>query len=354
MKDVTKPVALGWLLTLMIFPALRAQTATEAPADSNATAAKAAPSAQAPADATKKITELVHAGKYAEAQQLTTGLLILFPNDQRLIKAKALIEKLLSPAGPANAAPSSNQPINTVAPAQPVLNTSAESLTGMEKVDYSALIVLARQAQQTTDLPEQTKLLQQFMDQSALFLQKHPSEMLLWQLRAASAISLNDPIAGYEAGQKLLATGAADSNDQNLEQLLGQLKNKGWLDKQEAEKAVKEARYEWLVGAWSNHYFTTHKGAGVFDPGDETFDLAISDSHIEGYEINSNGVRRSSPRFRVTILDSGAPRCELNEQEWRPVLGCQIDSVNRTMRIVFNNPTVKHDKDNFHIWELRK
>jgi hypothetical protein len=130
---------------------------------------------------------------------LTTGLLVAYPNDQRLIKAKALIEKLLAPAGSTSATPTSNQPINTVAPAQAALATSTESLTGMERIDYKALVERARQAQQTADLAQQKTLLQQFMDQSGVFLQRHPDQVLLWQLRAASSISLNDPMAGYEA-----------------------------------------------------------------------------------------------------------------------------------------------------------
>ena len=48
-------------------------------------------------------------------------------------------------------------------------------LTGMDKVDYSALIVLARRAHQTTDMAQQQTRLQQFMDQSGVFLQKHPA-----------------------------------------------------------------------------------------------------------------------------------------------------------------------------------
>jgi len=35
-------------------------------------------------------------------------------------------------------------------------------------------------------------------------LQKHPDQILLWQLRAASAITLNEPMAGYQAGEKLI------------------------------------------------------------------------------------------------------------------------------------------------------
>jgi hypothetical protein len=197
---------------------------------------------------TNKITDLYHAGKYAEAQQLTTGLLVAYPDDQRLIKAIALLEKMLAPGGSANAAPGGNQPTNNAAPAQPAASTNAEQLTGMDKVDYDALIELARQAQQTTDLEQQKTLLKRFMDESSAFLRKHPDQMLLWQLRAASAINLNEPMAGYEAGQKLLG---ADSNDSNVRRLLAQLKNNGWLDKQQAEQLEVSIRNE-QTRAWAS------------------------------------------------------------------------------------------------------
>jgi hypothetical protein len=189
-----------------------------------------APTGQAPDDATRKLTELVHAGKYAEAQQLTAGLLIAYPNDQRLIKAKAMIEKLLSPADRAH------EPLGNSQPVQPVTNTNADQLSGMEKLDYNALIEMARQAQQTIDLSEQETLRRQFMEQSELFLQKHADQMLIWQLRAASAISLKEPMEGYEAGTKLLAAGAMDSSDPNLQRLLAKLKVLGWLDTQKAQE----------------------------------------------------------------------------------------------------------------------
>lgn len=216
---------------------LSAQQPSTSPAAPNTEAATPAPAAHAPDEVTNKITGLVHDGKYAEAQQLTTALLVAYPDDQRLIKAKALLEKLLAPAGSANATPDSNPPTTNIAPAQSATATIAGQLTGMDKVDYNALIELARQAQQTTDLSQQKTLLQQLMTDSAAFLQRHPDQMLLWQLRAATAISLNDPRAGYKAGQTLIAMGAADSNDPNLQHLLGQLKNKGWLDQQGVEKA---------------------------------------------------------------------------------------------------------------------
>jgi Protein of unknown function (DUF2846) len=243
MKNMSKRLIVGFVLALISVPPLHAQTAGSAPAASNASAGNTTPAGQAPDEVMKKLSDLVHAGKYAEAQQSVTALLILYPDDQRLIKAKALLDKALASSKPADPAASSNPPANNVAPAQPATNTNSEQLTGMDKVDYTALIELARQAQQNTDLEQQKTSLRQFMDQTSPFLQKHPGQMLLWQLRAASAMSLNQPMAGYEAAQQLLAAGAADSADANLQRLLAQLKNKGWLDKQNAEKLYEQQRY---------------------------------------------------------------------------------------------------------------
>src|SRR5450755_1058829 len=96
MKQLLKSFILGFVLVLISILPLHAQTVSNAPADVSATAANTTPANQAPDDVAKKITDLVHAGKYAEAQQLTTGLLSAYPDDERLIKAKALIEKMLA------------------------------------------------------------------------------------------------------------------------------------------------------------------------------------------------------------------------------------------------------------------
>jgi hypothetical protein len=209
---------------------LRAQTA---PGDSNPAPRKPG-AAQASDDMAKKITNLVNAGQYTEAQQLTTGLLVAYPDDQRLIKTKSLLEKLLASASSAVATPATDHP--TAASNIPSAQLAAQQLTGMEKVEYNSLIELGREAQQTTDPEEQKKLLQQFMHKSSPFLQKYPDEMLLWQLRAAGAITLEDALAGYEAGQKLLAAGGGDNDNANLGRLLAQLNLKGWMDKQFLEK----------------------------------------------------------------------------------------------------------------------
>jgi hypothetical protein len=136
--------------TQSVSAAPKVDTATPTTSDSSANTP--APPAQssadlAPAAMTNKIADLVHSGQYAQAKQLTTGLMIAYPNDQRLVKANALIDQLM--AAPVKATP-------TVAP------NPADQLSGMDKIDYSALIDLAKQAQETSDLEE-----------------RHPEQMLI-------------------------------------------------------------------------------------------------------------------------------------------------------------------------------
>jgi len=329
-------VVLGLLLSIISFAPLHAQ-AGGAQADANPTGANPAPAGQAPDEVMKKLTELVHTGKYAEAQQLTGGLLLAYPDDQRLIKAKTLLDKAFASSKPADPAASSNLPANNVASVLPTASVNSEQLTGMDKVDYNALVELARQAQQTADLPQQSKLLRQFMDQSSPFLQKHPMQTLVWQLRAASAISLNDPMAGYEAGQKLLATGAADSNDPNLQRLLAQLKNQGWLDKQEAEKAAKQAQYDWILGDVQFRGTLTDKQGREksTSSGGAKISFVKSGSIIEG-------LWDGKPFLEFVVLDSGAISCEL-KGDWfdrGSLRSCEIDSGKRTLKVV--------DTDKYH------
>ena len=307
MKKLSKSFTLCVSIALICLLPLHAQNGE--PADANPTAALPAPPAQAPDEVTNKITELVHAGKYVEAQQLTTGLLLAYPDDQRLVKAKALLETLLAPGATQGANPASG-----AAP-----NTNAVNLAGMDKVDYEALIELAKQAQQTTDLEQQKTLLNQFMSQSVVFLQKHPTAMLLWQLRAASAISLNDPRQGYEAGQKLVAMGAADGNDANVQRLLAQLKNKGWLDKQDVEvqqgQEDLKRKFAWLIGTWkvSWRWNITRAYANDHERGGEMF--VFSGSTIEGYEISNAGLRASVPDLRADISGLN-PTSNLESVKW--------------------------------------
>jgi hypothetical protein len=335
LKRVSVALVLGLLPALVTLPALYAQTTANAPPATNARGVSPSSSGQARDDMTAKITELVHARKYTEAQQLTTGLLVAYPNDQRLIKAKVLLEKLLAPAGSANPTPNSTQPTSNVATAQPAANTNAAHLTGMNKVEYNSLIELARQAQQTTDLEQQNALLKQFMDKSHAFLQKYPNEMLLWQLRAASAISLDDGDAGYEAGQMLLADGAADSSNPNLQQLLSRLNLKGWLDKQKVEDYKKDA---WLSGTWSSSWSSAsgdvrHLGNVVFSKSDS--------GDIKSYGFQPDGTYGGNV-FRGAILAPGEIKWEVYLDSrlgccpsgWQPAISSEIGNDRRTVKLI--------------------
>ena len=320
-------LVLGLSFVLVFLP-LHAQTA-QAPA-ANAAAATPAPASQAPEEMTKKITELVHAGKYTEAQKLTAGLLVAYPNDQRLVKANAVIEKLLAPTSSTTSGPTNH-------PVEPATGTHAEILTGMDGVDYNALIDMVRQAQQNTDLQQQQASLRQFMDESKAFLQKYPGQMLLWQIRGASALSLQDPGAGYEAGQVLLAGGAADSDDPKLQQLLAQLKNKGWLDKQ---KVADYKSNRWFLGTWVSSLSYDGKTYNDFPP------IVFSESAsggIESYGSQGDG-KYGNLLFRGTMQGPGIfwevylfptiAGIQHYPSEWQPVIAFEASNNGRQIKIL--------------------
>ena len=198
-------------------------------ADNNAAAAPSNPIGQAPDEVIKKLSALIHAEKYDEANKLVSGLSIAYPDDARLTKAKGLLEKLVTAPKAAEVPAVNNAPAASATP--PAVKTDSAQLTGMDKVEYNSLLELGREAQQSTDLDEQKKLLKQFIEQSRPFLSKHPDELLLWQLQAASALSLGDPLTGYEAGQKLFSVIGTGSESPNLMQLVTKINIKGWLDK---------------------------------------------------------------------------------------------------------------------------
>jgi hypothetical protein len=301
-----------------VLPSLAQVTALAVP-NGNAMPATAVPADQAPDSVMKKLSDLVHAGKYAEAQQLTAGLLLAYPEDQRLIKAKALLDKSLAAAS-AKAIPSADPSASDSEPT-PATGTAATQLSGMDKVEYNTLIELAREAQQGTGLERQRASLSQFMDKSRAFLQKHPDQILLWQLRAASAISLNDPMAAYEAGQKLIATGAADSNDPNMQRLLAQLNSKGWLDKQKAED---DNKYGGVLGTWKVSC-SRIDGAPDQDGNKEVF-VKTGSGNIEGYFMfESVGHKEPRPNMRGTLGVSGEVSWELYLEKMSSKDGKNLD-----------------------------
>jgi len=365
-----KSFIIGFSVVLIFVAPLHAQTVTNAPADTNTIATNQVPMSQASDDVIKKLSDLVHDGKYAEAQQLAAGLLLAYPDDQRLIKAKTLLDKLIADSN-------SSQPTNSVT--QPAASGTSEQLTGMDKVEYNSLIELGREAQQTTDLDQQKILLHRFMDESKPFLEKHPNDMLLWQLRAASALSLDDMLAGYDAGQKLLTSGMAD-NDATMQRLLSQLNLKGWLDKQKVEDHEK---YSWLLGTWnismdlqplrnmtnrkklyvleggrvivnSKEYFGVMvRGKKILDVGMEI--ISRSGTNVVGFRTGGTGENNTENDLEGTLHEDGKIIWEYNfpsknadggslyPSGWVTAISCVIADDKNTMTVSF--PTASSSKE---------
>ena len=338
------------MLSLVITCSLPCAAVTCAQTTANAAQASNQAPGQAPDEMIKKLSDLVHAGRYDEARQSVAGLLILYPDDQRLMKAKDLLDKSPAANGAASAQPSNSAadvPANgNNAAAQPAATDPVAQLKGMDRVDYDALLEIAYQAQKTSDLTQQKTLLQQFMKQSGSFLQKHPEQTILWQLRAAAALSLNDPDEGYEAGQRLLAAGAADTEDANLLRLMAQLKNKNWLDPAgvAAAKAKIEddKKYAWIVGTWNALDTWFQKAA--FDYGRRQNNLRIefvrSGDTILGYAIHQDtGKPYSAPLLRYVVPPSGGPDVSSwsfnlrTPVKWQPVESFTMDNGGNTFEL---------------------
>jgi hypothetical protein len=350
MKKPLKHFQLILLLSLIFPPVLYAQTATSAPVvKAHAAAANTAPAGQAPDEVVKKLSNLVHAAKYDEAQQLIRGLLIAYPNDQRLIQAESLVDKLLASAKQADSAPGDSQPTNSIA--QPAVTATPGQLTGMDKVEFNSLIEMAKEAEQNPNLEQQKASLIQFMNESRSFLLKYPEQLILWKFRALISLSLDQPDAGYEAGQKLLDAGAADSNDPTLQQLISQLKIKGWLNRQGVEKAKQkieeDKKYSWLIGTWTGTQSWLSKAA--FDYGQkqnnikDEFIKSASGQGVEGYAYNTNNIRDNIPSFKFTVFNLEEMNLSTNWQAnlqapdpiWQPITSFALSSDKRTITIVW-------------------
>jgi len=126
----------------------------------------------------------------------------------------------------------------------------------MDKVEYNTLIELAREAQQGTGLEQQRASLNQFMDKRPFVLAEASGPRYFsGSFARHRPISLNDPMAAYEAGQKLIATGAADSNDPNMQRLFSgnSIARAGSISTKRGCRKASEMRMA-VLGTWTIHY----------------------------------------------------------------------------------------------------
>jgi hypothetical protein len=152
--------------------------------------------------------------------------------------------------------------------------------------------------------------------------------------------------------------GAADSNDPALQELLAQLKNKGWLDKQSAERSTKLAPipqadrdscplkmgHDWLLGNWTARYSAVDQfGGGVISLNGRMV-FVQNGNLIEGYFPSKDIRKDGDPSLTFVIVDSDV---------YGRGLSCEISDNNTTLRVVFIVPNGSKGLQT-STWSLRK
>jgi hypothetical protein len=158
------------------------------------------------------------AGKLRNADVCLQAIANLFRLDP---KAKQDPEILALKAG-------FESPVSQAKAGQP----SSATLDPRARLELETLLGMAAEAKTATEAQQKRKILTEFMDRSAPFLKSHPEVKEIWVHRAVAALALGRPQEGWEAGQKLIALGALDSNEEQERAVLAQLNRKNWLDKE--------------------------------------------------------------------------------------------------------------------------
>jgi hypothetical protein len=121
-----------------------------------------------------------------------------------------------------------------VADSQTVSSTNAGSAAGNPLTVEArrlrdVLVLVLENADKAANQEERKKLLLEFMQKSERFLGKNPNQTNIWLLRAAAATELCMPKAAWQAGRRLLAFGADDTNDTKVRKIMATLDRRGWL-----------------------------------------------------------------------------------------------------------------------------
>lgn len=193
----------------------------------------------------KQIESFVQQNKSGEAVAKIDELLETNPNDQKLKETR---EKLAATSSPKAA----------VAP-----------LSEDDRLEFDTLLDIAREAQASSTPEEQTKLLSEFLVKSKAFVAAHPEQTRIWLLRAVSALALDRPQDGWEAGQHLISAGMKNTDDPQTRQILAKLNRKGWLitDRkgiEEAQAALdRKSQSDLLAGLWKGTWTRNSPGSNT-------------------------------------------------------------------------------------------
>src|SRR5262249_22803760 len=148
------------------------------------------------------------------------------------------------------------------------VDRTAAYVSDEAKRKFSALMVVAGKADESTLQKDRVRLLREFMAKSADFILEYPEHLGVWAMRAVAAVELDYPGAGWLAGQRLKQLERADSKDEKLKKIMVELKRKGWLGEQRTWR-------DW--SAW-----TTAQAKAAAEEGDVEAQDAMGDWYARG------------------------------------------------------------------------
>jgi hypothetical protein len=224
----------------------------------------------------------VQSEQWADAAKTVEILLKNKPDDATLKGYKEEITKHLA---------------NPEASIPPKVKSEPGKLTGADKLEWNTLLLMVDDALKATGTEEGKKALAEYLEKSAAFVAKHPDYLKAWQFRAVAALELDKAQQGLEAGLKLKALGALDSEDPAMMKLMANLNRKQWLD----ETAVDRIREEAKAATVANLRRTFWQGSWQNKNGNTTQTLAVDADHVTFTynEVGSVGSGNWSQRYTI-------------------------------------------------------
>ena len=228
----------------------------------------------------------VQAEQWADAAKTVDALMLTNASDVILGGYREEIYKHLSAAKATNSAAASTPPAGVPVAEAP--------LKGADKLEWNTLLLMVGDAQNAPSVDDRKKAMAEYLEKSTAFVAKHPDYLKAWQFRAVAALELDKAQQGLEAGLKLKALGALDSEDPAMMKLMANLNRKQWLD----ETAVDRIREEAKAAAVANLRRTFWQGSWQNKNGNTTQTLAVDADHVTftynevGYAGNGNWSQR--------------------------------------------------------------
>jgi hypothetical protein len=110
---------------------------------------------------------------------------------------------------------------------QPTHGQSSLSSQDQRKLDV--LMLILEDAEKATTPEDRAKAFREYLEKSGDFAAAHPEQTNIWVMRAFAAVDVDEPKLGWEAGKKLQALGADNSENPKMRRVMASLDRKGWL-----------------------------------------------------------------------------------------------------------------------------